>query len=212
MTKVKKIVLSALLMAILIVLDRLIPAVSTTVMRISFGYVPVMLGATILGPDYTVAITVVADIIGATLFPMGAFYPGFTLSALLMGLIHGLFLYNTKTDKQYLIRLILSTFCVTLSNDFILNTFWLLVTIRKDLIVFSTVTIDDIVQFIVDVKKIFVPWVSVRVITNLIRFPVEVVTMFFLKKALQPVINRFLAGANEFDDDDDDDSDDGKRK
>jgi ECF transporter S component (folate family) len=203
MSKVKKIVLSALLLALLIVLDRLIPPLSTPVLRISFGYIPVMLGATLLGPAYTVAVTVVADIIGATLFPMGAFFPGFTLSALLMGLIHGLFLYNVKTDKQYLIRLILSTFCVVLLIDMILNTFWLMITVRKDLIVLSTVKLNGSVQFIIDVKDIFIPWVSVRAIKNLICFPVEVITMFFLKKALQPVINRFLAESQEDDDDED---------
>ncbi len=48
-------------------------------------------------------ITTLADLIGATLFPAGPFFAGFTLSAFLTGLIYGLILYKrekkTNEDK-----------------------------------------------------------------------------------------------------------------
>ena len=53
-----------------------------------------MLSAIILGPKYSTVLAGLADLIGALLFPFGSFFIGYTISALLTGLVYGLFLYN----------------------------------------------------------------------------------------------------------------------
>ncbi|GMO46453.1 MAG: hypothetical protein Ta2B_28010 [Termitinemataceae bacterium] len=176
MTKAKKIVLAALLLAILIVLERLV-SIQTPILRVSLAYIPIMLCAIILGPAYSAGIAVIGDLIGATLFSKGfAFFPGFTLSALLTGLIHGFFLYNTKSNKQFLIRLILSTLCVLLFIHTGLNSLWLVITVKKAFTVFA----------------------STRIISALIFLPIEVVSIYLLKTVLDPVIKRFISESSDF--------------
>ena len=107
MSKNKKIILSALLLALLIILSRFL-SIKTPIMKISFAFVPTMLCAIWLGPKYTVLINVLGDIIGATLFPTGPYFVGYTISTAVAGFIYGMILYkkdnNSYTDKQFLIK------------------------------------------------------------------------------------------------------------
>jgi ECF transporter S component (folate family) len=169
MSKVNKLVLASLLLAILIVLERLV-SIQTQFLRISFAYVPIMLGAILLGPAWSSGIAALGDVIGALFLPKGAFFPGFTLSALLTGLIHGLFLYNTKNNRQFLVRLIISTFTVLVFVHIGLTSLWL----------------------VIMYKRAFLAFASTRVIAALILLPIEVGTVFFLKQFLEPVTKRFF--------------------
>ncbi|GHV19751.1 folate ECF transporter [Spirochaetia bacterium] len=171
MPKIKKIVLSALLLAILIVVERLV-SVQTPILRISFAYVPIMLSAILLGPAYSAGIAAVGDIIGALLFPKGAFFPGFTLSAFLTGLTYGLLLYNTKNNKAFFIRLIISCALVLIFVHIGLTSLWLVIT----------------------VKKAFLAFASVRIISAAVLWPVQVGTIFVLKLFLDKPIQQFLIG------------------
>lgn len=78
MRKNKKIILSAILLALLIILSRFL-SVKTPILKISFSFVPTMLCAIWLGPKWTVLVNVLGDLIGATLFPSGAFFIGYTI-------------------------------------------------------------------------------------------------------------------------------------
>ncbi|MDR3355919.1 MAG: folate family ECF transporter S component [Spirochaetaceae bacterium] len=170
MSKVKKIVLSGLLLAVLIVLERVI-AFETQFLRFSFAYVPLMLSAIMLGPAWSTGIAVLGDVIGMLMFPKSAFFPGFTLNALLTGLIYGLFLYNTKNDKQFLLRLILGTLTVLIVVHLLLTSLWLSIMY----------------------KSAFIALLSARVLIAAILLPIEVGTMFFLKKFLDPLVTKFMA-------------------
>ena len=125
MTKNKKIILSALLLALLIVLSRFL-SIKTPIMKISFAFVPTMFCAIWLGPKYSVAINVLGDIIGATLFPTGPYFVGYTISTAVAGLIYGLVLYkktsDAYTDKQFIIRLIISSTLVAVISNMLLTT------------------------------------------------------------------------------------------
>jgi ECF transporter S component (folate family) len=178
MSKVNKLVLASLLLAILIVVERLV-SVQTQFLRISFAYVPIMLCAILLGPAWSAGIAALGDVIGALLFPKGAFFPGFTLSALLTGLIHGLFLYNTKNNKQFLLRVILSTFTVLVFIHIGLTSLWL----------------------VIMYKKAFIAFASARVISAAILIPIEAGTIFLLKVFLDPAIKKFLVSSKNTDDD-----------
>jgi ECF transporter S component (folate family) len=171
-SKVNKLVLASLLLAILIVLERLV-SIQTQFLRVSFAYVPITLTAILLGPAWSAGVAALGDVIGALFLPKGSFFPGFTLSAALTGLIHGLFLYNAKNNRQFLIRLILSTFTVLLFIHIGLTSLWL----------------------VIMYKRAFVAFASTRVISAAILLPIEIGTVFMLKQFLEPIVKRFFKAA-----------------
>ena len=162
-SKTKKLILSALMLTLSIVLSRFL-SIKTPFLAISFSFVPTMLSAIWLGPKYTCLIAGLADLIGAILFPFGEFFVGFTVSSILAGLIYGLILYKKSgelTKKSLLIRLILSSLAVTLIINTGLNTLWL----------------------VIMYDKAFIALLMGRIVKELIMIPIQVVTMFALVQA-----------------------------
>ena len=88
MRRSKKIILTAVLLALLVVLSRFL-SIKTPLMKISFAFVPTMLCATWLGWKWTVLLNLLGDLIGATLFPTGPFFMGYTISTVIAGFIYG---------------------------------------------------------------------------------------------------------------------------
>lgn len=99
MPDTKKLIVSAQLLALDVVLTRLL-AVNTPVMKIGLGFAAVALCAILYGPWWAALVAALVDLAGALLFPTGAFFPGFTLTAACTGLIFGLCLY--RRDKSLL--------------------------------------------------------------------------------------------------------------
>ena len=162
--KIKKIVISALLLASAIVINRFL-SINTSILSIGFTFVPLMLAGIILGPKYSIIIAGLADLIGALLFPFGSYFVGYTISAVLTGLVYGLFLYqkdNFKVDKKFFIRLLIAILIVTIIINGGLNTLWLVLTS----------------------KKAFWAILPTRVLKQLIMIPVMFITMTALCKAL----------------------------
>ena len=58
--------------------------------RLGFGEIPVILSGIMLGPVYGAITGALADLIGYPFNPMGPYFPGFTLSSALTGLLPGL--------------------------------------------------------------------------------------------------------------------------
>lgn len=112
--------LAALLTALEIVLSRFL-SISAWNTKIGFAFVPVVLAALLLGPLWAGAVAALADFLGAILFPVGAFFPGFTFTAFLMGLCYGLFLHR----KQNLPRILGAVAVHQLVLSLLLNTFWI---------------------------------------------------------------------------------------
>jgi ECF transporter S component (folate family) len=99
MPDTKKLIVSAQLLALDVVLTRLL-AINTPVMKIGLGFAAVALCAILYGPWWAAMVAALGDLAGALLFPTGAFFPGFTLTAACTGLIFGLCLY--RRDKSLL--------------------------------------------------------------------------------------------------------------
>ena len=70
--KYKKIILIATFIALEVVLARFL-SIRTPIITIGFSFLPIMLSGIILGPKYTTLIALISDLIGAILFPSGAF-------------------------------------------------------------------------------------------------------------------------------------------
>ena len=70
----------AALIAIEIVLSRFC-SIATPIVKIGFGFVPIAVCGMLYGPVWAGVAGGAADLLGAVLFPIGAYFPGFTLSA-----------------------------------------------------------------------------------------------------------------------------------
>lgn len=164
MSKLKKLILAGLLLATTIVLNRFL-SIKTPILVISFSYIPIMLSAIMLGPWYTMLIAGFADLIGALLFPFGAYFVGYTISAVISGLIYGLFLYRKKefSNKSFILRLILSTLIVLIVCNCLLNTIWIYITTKEALFAI----------------------LPTRLLKQLIMLPIQVVSIYFIDLGLK---------------------------
>ena len=117
----------ALLIALQIVLSRFL-SISTPVLRISLGFVPIAIAGMLFGPFSGGLVAATADFLGAILFPIGAYFPGFTLTAFLTGAVYGFFLY--QKEKSW-IRVVASVLVISLILNLGMNTFWLMVITGK---------------------------------------------------------------------------------
>ncbi len=84
---------SAILTALEIVLNRFC-SIKTFGWNIGFSFVPVVAAAFMYGPLVGAVVGGLGDLIGAILFPIGPYFPGFTLGAALMGFTYGIFLFR----------------------------------------------------------------------------------------------------------------------
>lgn len=93
------------LVAISIVMTRyvfiMLPLAGVGVLRISFGYLPLMLSGIMFGPLVGGLTGLAADLIGVLIAPQGPYHPGFTLSSVLWGVIPGLVYLRFKGSKNY---------------------------------------------------------------------------------------------------------------
>lgn len=178
MSKNKKIILTAVLLATLIILSRFL-SVKTPIMKISFAFIPTMLCATWLGPKWTVLLNVLGDIIGATVFPTGPYFIGYTISTAIAGFIYGMLLYKKDADSlsniNYLIRLIIATILVAVIVNMGLNTLWTSITTGKAY------------------KVLFVT----RVVKQLIMIPIHVIVILFMERVLRKPFDTYIRSNND---------------
>lgn len=104
-----------------------IPFMGVQSMRVGFGDVPIILAGLLLGPAAGGLTGLVADLVGATLFPSGPFFPGFTFTAFLVGFLPAWIASHIKKKEQGLTKtkLFLSILCTQLAASALLNTLWI---------------------------------------------------------------------------------------
>lgn len=164
MSKLKKIIIAGLLLAATIVLSRFL-SVKTPIIVISFSFIPVMLCAILLGPWWTMLVAGLADLIGALLFPFGAYFVGYTISSALMGFLYGAFLKYQKgmSNKKFILMLTLSSMLVIMFCNAFLNSLWIYITTKKALIAI----------------------LPTRLLKELVMLPIQIVTIFFIHIGLK---------------------------
>lgn len=171
MSEGKKTILAALLLAMFIILDRLI-TINTQFLAINLSLIPIMLAGMILGWKHAIIVGAIGDLIGAIFWPFGAYFPGFTFSVGLSGLIFGLFLYQNpnKENKHFTIKAIASTAIVLVVVNLILDSLWLNIMYGKA----------------------FSYYIGARAITQLVVFPIYVASIVVLEKALRKPVKKYL--------------------
>lgn len=133
--KTKKLTTLAVLVAMHIILSRFL-SYSVWNMKIGFDFLPVAAAAVLYGPAGAAVVGAVGDFIGAILFPIGAYFPGYTLSAALSGAVLGICLHKRRTllrvtaavaVNQWGISLLLTSFWISYTN---LTPYWPMVASR----------------------------------------------------------------------------------
>ena len=100
------------------------------------------------------------DILGFLIKPSGGYLPGFTLSAILGGVLYGMFFYKRKMTLP---RILLAQFVVMLVCNIFLGTLWL-----------------DIYY-----GKAFFAILPMRVLKNVIQWPINSFLLYFIVQALE---------------------------
>lgn len=110
----------ALLVALNIVLARFL-SFNAWNLRIGFAFVSTFVGAYLYGPVGGAVVAGLGDVLGATLFPTGAFFPGFTVTAVVSGIIYGVFLNKKQALPNVVIAVLLNQIICSL----LLNSLWI---------------------------------------------------------------------------------------
>lgn len=98
---IKNITLSAMLVVLYVVINRFIAINiaafgSPAFIRITISTIVLIIASIVMGPVYGMAVGIVSDVVAAIMFPIGAFFPGYTLTYAMAGLIPGLVFYLSK--------------------------------------------------------------------------------------------------------------------
>lgn len=158
----------AILVAMEIVLSRFL-SISAWNTKIGFSFIPVAVAAMLYGPVAGGLVGALGDFVGAVLFPIGAYFPGFTLTAFLTGVVFGLFLYREQTVPK-IIGAVTVNQCVL---SLCLNTLWISILYGSP----------------------YGPLFVTRIVQTVILFAVQTVTIIALAKVM-PRIRTGLSAAS----------------
>ena len=155
----------SMLLAMSVVISFTASVQITESLRVGLGYLITALLGMLYGP-FTAAIAAgVGDVVKYLLKPDGQFFFGFTLTAMLGGMVYGAFFYKGRVT---IVRAIASKTTVTLFLNCLLNTVW--------------------ISFLYG--QPFTASLTLRVIKNAVALPVEIVLLYVVLNAMAKVIRR----------------------
>ena len=108
-----------ILVAMEIILARF--SIHTWNLKIGFSFVPIVVAAIFYGPIAGGLVGAIGDVISAVLFPVGAYFPGFTLTAFLTGAVFGWFFRKNVS----VLNVVFSVLIVQGVISQVLNTYWI---------------------------------------------------------------------------------------
>lgn len=103
-----------------IVLSRFL-SIHTWNVKISFSFIPIVMAAMLFGALEAGIVAALGDILGAFMFPVGPYFPGFTVTAFLTGVLFAMFLKK----KQSLARTVIAVLLVQLIGSLMMNTYFI---------------------------------------------------------------------------------------
>ncbi|MBE5799324.1 MAG: folate family ECF transporter S component [Clostridiales bacterium] len=122
LSRTRTITTAGLLLAIQMVLSSYGVIEVTDSLKISLAHLAIAPTAILFGPVVAGVQGALSDILGFMLKPTGPYFPGFTLSAALLGVIYGMLLYKTKRTTW---QIIAARVIVCLFVNIALNTVFL---------------------------------------------------------------------------------------
>lgn len=121
----RSLVIIAMLLALRVVLgmfaNTTLPFFGNAV-KLSGAFLPIAVAGAMFGPIPALLVGALGDIISFLLVPTGTYFPGFTISGALTGLIYGFFLYKNQITLS---RVIIAWSVNTLAVETFLAAFWL---------------------------------------------------------------------------------------
>ena len=134
-------------------------------LNIGLSYTATALMGMLFGPAATGIANGIGDIIKVIIRPQGPYFPGYTLNAVLAGMIYGFFLYRKPPT---LLRTALVKTTINLVINAFLNTFWMAVTMGQG----------------------FYAMIPVRIIKNLTMLPLEILVLYLVLNAADRALAR----------------------
>lgn len=153
-----------LLVALQVVLSRFF-SINAWNLKIGFSFLPIAVAGMFFGPIGAAIVATVADLVGAILFPSGQFFIGFTVTALLGGLVWGTFLHKKQTNGRILCAVLIEQLILSL----LMNTLWISILYSSP----------------------FVPLMTSRVVQCLVLGPVQFITVKVMCRFLQRYQKKF---------------------
>jgi len=161
---VATITVTAMLIACQVVLGNLLQ-VPMLGKQYNFGFVPIALAGALMGPIPAAIVGGLGDLIGAHLFPAGAYFPGFTLTNVLLGLWCGFILHGKKPCWW---RCAAAVMISLAGLNLFLNSLWL-----------------NMLAYVPG--RGYWAWVTVRAPNYLVEVPVNTVLCYLLLQAMKRV-------------------------
>ena len=157
--KTKSLVTMAVLLALAVVLG-FVSVQVTESLRVGFSFLPNAVSGQLFGPVGGMLVGGLADILKYLVKPTGPFFPGFTISGILGGLIYGLVLYKKPATLP---RIILCMTLIAVFVNMLLNTYWLTLLYGNAFLVI----------------------LPARIVSNLISLPVNIILYYLVATLLE---------------------------
>ena len=147
------------MLAVEIVLSRFL-SISTPITKIGFAFIPLSVIGMMYGPLYGGIAGALCDFIGAILFPIGAYFPGYTLTAALSGATYGFFLRNGGAKSW--VKVTVASVIINIVYHLGINTYWTTLFTGKG----------------------YLALLPTRVFSNVVLLPVEIIVIMIMYKLL----------------------------
>lgn len=183
----KALVAMAMLLALRIALSFATTIQVTENLKIGFTIFPTAVACMMFGPVPGMFMGAAADILGLMLKPTGAYFPGYTLDAMVAGMIYGIGFY--KKEKISVLRVAVILAIVTLVVNMLMTTTW--ISIQYGVGDFGLFFRDRSAAW-AGFKTKFSAIFRIRFIKNACLYPVNVAGVYALMTAVRriPAINR----------------------
>lgn len=138
----------------------------TPELRLSIGFVTQAAAGMLLGPVIAMLTGAAGDLVSLLCFPSGAFFPGYTLTAVVGGLLYGLMLFGRQ--RVGYLRALMAKGLVSLVCNILLNTLWLTMTTGQGMLAL----------------------LPARLIKNLCLLPIEALLLFMTASTVRMIMRR----------------------
>lgn len=150
------VVFLGLLVALYVILNIFFEIPLSPTSRIRLGFFPLSFAAALFGPLAGGIVGAAGDVLAWLYSPKGPYFPGLTFSALISGVLYGLFLFR---KPKSIVRITLAVLLVTVFIDIGLNTYWMTILYGKGFfVVLPPRLLKSVIMIPVQIGSIYWVW------------------------------------------------------
>ena len=162
---VRTLTLAALLSAIGIIAGFFKIPISE-IIEIRFSLLPIAVAGSVFGPCIAAIVGIVSDLGGFLIKPTGPYFPGFTISGAVSGMIFGLCLYQKRGTVPGIHRVLAAVIINSVIVNLLLNSLWLTLLYGKGG---------------------FVAVLSARIVKELIMIPINIIMIMAVTRPISVI-------------------------